>query len=257
MKNLYQINKKTFKLTFYFLILALLLIATHHLKVGVLLGLLGLGFTFIFTPITIPESIKIPGAKRSPLVTRIIGAILLIAAILTLHLGLFNQVVIQEDENKLLKYNFYYINKSKVYSILSKQRYSYSQAIDTKYISVITLNSFKANVKEYKITKDGTTNIIIPKDKDFIISLHANRTIVAEWIIKNNLDKNIIKFNECMWMVMQTPFSDKDKSGINYDRQNLYFKALKEGTTNLILRYECEETANNNYFETNLNITIK
>jgi len=251
-------NRKKFSvLCFSVLFLALISIITYHIKWALLIILFGLGITFIFIPFTLQKSISIIGAKRNILFTRIIGAIMFILGILTLCFGWLNQVVIQKNQTKLMNYNFYFISETKMDEILNKQRYSFSQSIDQKYISVITLDKYKGSVKEYNIDKEGSTNITIPKDKDFIISFPCYSCSIYIWNMKNNINSEIIKFTKSSRIDLPTPFSERGKCGNGYDRQNFYFSSLKEGTEKLKLRYEHPENPDQEYYETTLNISVK
>lgn len=167
------------------------------------------------------------------------------------------RIIVSNCSNPPLKYNFGFGNIDKLDKLLSNQRFNYSTDINKKYISVILLEKNTAYVEEHIVTDGGTTDITIPQNTNFIISLHANNTIAYTWNIKNNLDADTINFGKKTKISIPTPLFKPRTDGDNYDRENLYFKSLNKGNEKLVLRYEHEEGQNTQFFESTLNINIK
>ncbi|MCM1988224.1 protease inhibitor I42 family protein [Oceanirhabdus seepicola] len=170
-----------------------------------------------------------------------------------------SQNQIQKDVKKLLEYDFSYNDISKINNKLCNQKYSYTTKANKKIISVITLDNGKAHVKEYEVFEDGVIDIEIPS-KQFIISFHANSTVLYTWNIKNSND---LKMNEIIEIKnkdkIKIPFESNDVDGENYDRENFLFEAKKEGTQKIIFRYEHSENSEalkDEYFEIIINLTV-
>ncbi|WBW96169.1 protease inhibitor I42 family protein [Oceanirhabdus sp. W0125-5] len=169
-----------------------------------------------------------------------------------------SQSQVRKNPDKLLEYNFSYDDISKINKKLSKQKYSYSTKTNKNIISIISLDNGKAYVKEYIINDNEVKDIEISK-KDFIISLHANSTILYTWNIKNS---SHLKTDEIFELkskkTIGIPFST-DADGENYNRENFLFEVKKEGTQKIVLRYEhCEnaEKLKDDYNEITFNLKV-
>lgn len=170
--------------------------------------------------------------------------------------GCSKNVLLDEQDSNLLNYSFKISNLKDIDKTLSNQKYSYSTNIDNKYVAVITHHSKKASINQYLINKDGKVDLTIDKDSNFIISLPANRTITYTWNIKNSMDTGIIQLDNRSWIDIAIPKSKNGYDGVNYDRQNFYFKPIKAGNEKIIMRYEHGTEQRDEYFEITLNIEI-
>lgn len=182
---------------------------------------------------------------------------ILILTLLLFIIGCSNNVMLDEENSSLLNYDFKISNDEKIDNILSKQQYSYSTSTDKKFIAVIIYDSENAYIKQYLTNNNETLDLSIPKNSNFLISLPANQTIAYTWNIKNDLKNNVIKFENSSLIKINTPKSEKGKDGVNYDRQNFYYKSIESGNQNLILRYEHQTEERDDFFDINLNIIIE
>lgn len=171
--------------------------------------------------------------------------------------GCSKQVLIDDYKSKSLNYNFTIANVKNIDKTLSKQKYIYSAYSNRKYVAIITYKSHKASIKQYPLDNHETLELTIPKDSKFVISLHANSTTIYTWNIKNNIDNGIIQLENRSWINIPLPLEDRHASGASYDRQNFYFKPLKEGNEQVIMRYEHQTMETNGYFEAVFNIKIQ
>lgn len=180
----------------------------------------------------------------------------LLIIFLTLATGCSQNVLLNEQNSKLLNYNFKIADLKNIDNTLSNQKYSYSTNIDKNYVAVITYQSKNASINQYLVNKNGTVDFTVPKGSLFIISLPANRTITYTWNIKNSIDNRIIKFENRSWTKIPMPKSEKSASGVNYDRQDFYFRPLKAGNEKVVLRYEHQTEQTDDFFEITFNVKI-
>lgn len=181
---------------------------------------------------------------------------LLIIALVVMS-GCSKNVLIDEQSSELLNYDFRISDIKNIDNTLSDQKYSYSTYIDKKFIAVITYKSEKASIEQYLINKDGEIDLTASKDSNFIISLPANRTITYTWNVKNTINKGIVQLENRSWIEIPIPDSENGKDGVNYDRQNFYFKPLKSGKQKIVMRYEHQTEQQDESFEITLNIKIQ
>lgn len=167
------------------------------------------------------------------------------------------RIIVSNCSNPPLKYNFAFSNIGKLDKLLSNQKFNYSTDINRKYISVILLENNTAYVEEHIITDGGATDITIPQNTNFIISLHANSTIAYTWNIKNKFNTATIDFIKKTKISIPKHLFKPRTDGDDYDRENLYFKSLNKGNEKLVLRYEHKEGQTAQFFESTLNINIK
>lgn len=180
--------------------------------------------------------------------------------ILTLVLfieGCSSNVMLDEENSNLLNYEFKISNEEKMDKILSNQKYSYSTNADKKFVAVIIYDSKNASIQQCLINNKQILDLVIPKESKFIISLPANRIITYTWNIKNQLKNNIIEFVDRSWIEIDAPKLQKGQVGVNYDRQNFYFKSIESGNQDLVMRYKHETEEREDFFEITLNITIE
>lgn len=182
--------------------------------------------------------------------------LLLIVSLLIIT-GCSNNVLLNEERDRILNYEFKVSDTKNIDKTLSKQRYSYSTDIYKKFAAVVTYKSKDASMKQYLINEDGTVDLTIPKDSNFIISLPANRIIAYTWNIKNSIDTELISFENRSWIHIPMPKSSRNTEGDNYDRQNFYFKPLKSGSQKIVMRYEHQTEQREESFEITFNITIE
>lgn len=166
-------------------------------------------------------------------------------------------VLLDEQNSKLPNYNFKIGDLKNIDKTLSKQKYSYSTDVDKKYVAVITYQSKTASTNQYLVTKDGTVDLTVPKGSLLIVSLPANRTVAYAWNIKNSIDNGVIKLINRSWIDIPISESEKDKTGVSYDRQNFYFKPLKSGAEKIVMRYEHQTIQNDEFFELTFNVKIQ
>lgn len=174
-----------------------------------------------------------------------------------LVMGCSKNVLLDEQNSDLLNYNFKIVDLKNTDKTLSNQIYSYSTNIDKKYVAVITYKSKNASLNQYLINKDETVDLTVPKDSYFVISLPANRTITCTWNIKNSIDNKVIQFENWSWIDIPIPKSEKASTGVNYDRQNFYFKPIKAGNEKVVMRYEHQTEKQNEFFEITFNVNIE
>lgn len=167
------------------------------------------------------------------------------------------RIIVSNSSSPPLKYNFGISNIDKLDKLLSNQRFNYSTDINKKYISIILLENNTAYVEEHIVTDGGATDITIPQNTNFIISLDANSTIAYTWNIKNNFNTDTIDFIKKTNIFVPMPLFKPKTDGDGYDRENLYLKSLNKGNDKLVLRYEHKEGQNTQFFESTLNINIK
>ena len=174
------------------------------------------------------------------------------------------QVIVDPQNSKNLNYDFIILNANCIDKTMSTQRYGYIGG-EKEYIAIVTYkpitvitNHFKnAAMKQYPIDNNGTLNLTISKDSNFIISLPANSIITYTWNIKNNINDGIIKFTNRFWIDIPTPISEWGYKGVDYDRQNFYFQSLKSGNEKVVMRYEHQTQQRNKFFEITFNIKIE
>ena len=183
--------------------------------------------------------------------------IILIIVTSLFMVGCSNHVLIDEQNSKLLNYNFRISNPKKTDKILSNQRYAYTTKSGNNYAAVIIIQSKNASINQYLVKNNGSLNLTLPKDCEFVISLHENSVISYTWNINNNIDNGIIEFENRSKVEIPMPRSEKGKTGINYDRQNFYFKSLKAGSEKIIMKYESKSMQNFEPFYITFNIDIK
>lgn len=181
----------------------------------------------------------------------------LLIVFLVVMIGCSKNVFLDEQSSKLLNYDFKISDIRNIDKTLSKQRYSYSTYIDKKFVAVIIYKSKNASMQQFSINKDGTVDLTISKNANFIISLPANRTITYSWNIKNDIDSGIVQFENWSWIDIPMPKAEKGSTGTNYDRQNFYFKPLKQGNQKIVIRYEHQTEQRDEFFEITLNIKIQ
>lgn len=169
--------------------------------------------------------------------------------------GCSKQVLLDEQDSKLLNYNFKIQNLDNIDKSLKKQRYAYSTNRDKKYVAVINYQDKNASIGQYIIDNNGTKDLTISRDCQFVISLGRNSTVEYSWNIKNNIDNGIIKLEK--QTLIEIPPPKEPNPGENYDRQNFFFKCLKPGSEKILLRYENETQKSDQYFEITLNIKIE
>lgn len=167
------------------------------------------------------------------------------------------RIIVSNCSSPPLKYNFGFGNIDKLDKLLSNQRFNYSTDINKKYISIIILENNTAYVVEHIVTDGGITDITLPQNTNFIISLHANSTIAYTWNIKNKFNTATIDFIKKNKISVPKPLFKPKTDGDNYDRENLYFRSLNKGNEKLVLRYEHREGQTTQFFESTLNINIK
>ncbi|MCY6485449.1 protease inhibitor I42 family protein [Clostridium aestuarii] len=148
-------------------------------------------------------------------------------------------------------------NPTKMDELLSQGKYTYSTEIDKKYVAIMVYDAEKTTVKEYEFKNNGSVDITVPNNKDFIISLHANRTILYTWNIKNNICNGIVQFVKRSWIDIPLPKVEEGMCGMDYSRQNFYFKCIKNGNQKIVMRYEHQEEQRDEFFEVNFNIMVK
>lgn len=93
--------------------------------------------------------------------------------ILALVTGWERNMFIDEKSSNSLNYDFKISDIKNIDKTLSNQKYSYSTNVDEKYIAIVSYKSKDASMEQYLINNDGIIKLTIPKDSNFIISLHA------------------------------------------------------------------------------------
>lgn len=184
-------------------------------------------------------------------------ATLVLIVLLVITTGCSNNVLLNEQRDRILNYEFKISNMKNIDKTLSKQRYSYSTDIYKKFAAIVTYKSKDASMKQCLMNEDGAVDFTIPKDSNFIISLPANRIIAYTWNIKNSIDKELISFENRSWIHIPMQRLFRNTEGDNYDRQNFYFKPLKEGSQRIVMRYEHQEEQREESFEIIFNIIIE
>lgn len=163
----------------------------------------------------------------------------------------------EEQETRLLDYTFEIKDTKAVDSILSDQKFIYSTNTEKKYAAVISYKLDVASLKQYPVENSGTVDLTIPKGSNFILSLPANKTIAYTWNIKDENAEESVRFENRTWIEVDSPKPPKDSTGVDYSRQNFHFRALKEGNTKIVMRYEHQTEERNEYFEITFNIKIQ
>ena len=181
----------------------------------------------------------------------------LLIIFLVLATGCSKKVLITKQNSNLLNYNFKILDLKNIDKTLSNQSYSYYIYTDKKYVAVVTYQSENASINQYLINKDGTLDLTVPKDTNFIISLPANRTVAYTWNIKDGIHNGVIQFVNRSWIGIPMPKSEEGKDGANYDRQNFYFKPIKSGNQKMVMRYEHQTEQRDEFFEVTFNISIE
>ncbi len=139
---------------------------------------------------------------------------------------------------------------------LSNQIYA-EQDNEVEYVAVIDYKSNNASMKQYPVKNGGIISLTIPKASKFIISLYANATVAYTWNLKNNLDNEVIQFENRSMIDIPRPASEELKIGASKARQNFYFKPLKSSRQKIIMRYEHQSEQQNEFFDITFNIVIK
>ncbi len=139
---------------------------------------------------------------------------------------------------------------------LSNQIYA-EQDNEVGYVAVIEYKSNNASMKQYPVKNGGIISLTIPKDSKFIISLYANATVAYTWNIKNNLNNEVIQFENRSMIDIPGPASEEIKYGASKARQNFYFKTIKSSREKIVMRYEHQSEQRNEFFEITFNIMIK
>jgi len=139
--------------------------------------------------------------------------------------------------------------------LLSTENFDVSIDSNKTIVYIQSLKSNKLTLYKYECTNNGVMNISIEENTNFVISLHANSIISYDWNIKNNIDNSVLKFEKKT--KLKVPFQNhKQLIGVNNDRQNFYFKTLKKGNQNIILKYEHIGYSEPEYFQIKVNLNI-
>lgn len=171
--------------------------------------------------------------------------------------GCSDHVLIDEQNSKLLNYNFRISNPKKIDKILSKQRYAYTTKIDSTYAAVIIIQSKNASIKQYLVEDYESLNLSIPKNCELIISLAENGASGYKWNIIDNIGNGVIKYEYSFMIELPMPRSEKGKCDANYKRQNFYFKPLKSGDEKIVMRLEHKTLIWQPYRDITFNIKVE
>ena len=135
-----------------------------------------------------------------------------------------------------------------------KHHYYVNATNGTKNVYVIVKDGWLLKFKKYNINKNGSISIKIPKNSEFILSLHANVTIAYNWEILSNSEPSIIEYLGGSYVEPpEYNIHFRQLKGESPRRQNLWFKSLNKGSSNLSLRYRHIETPQDEY---NYDITV-
>ncbi|MDT8717758.1 protease inhibitor I42 family protein [Clostridium sp. 19966] len=167
------------------------------------------------------------------------------------------QVYFDDKDSNHVNYDFRISNLKDMDKSLSRQSYYYTVSSDKVYIALITYKENKASMKQYLVNENGSIDLTISKDNNFIISLHANSTIAYTWNIKSSLNNKVIKFDKKSSISIPTPKSDYGKDGVNHSRENFYFNTLNAGSEKIDLRYESKVRKNSEFIDITFDINIE
>lgn len=129
----------------------------------------------------------------------------------------------------------------------------------TKNIYVVVKDGWLLKFKKYNISEKGSININIPKNSEFILSLHANVTIAYRWDILGSTAPKIIEYLGDSYVEPHDyKIHFRQLKGESPRRQNLWFKSLDKGADKLDLRYRHNETPQNEYhYDITVNLIIE
>jgi len=167
------------------------------------------------------------------------------------------QVIKYRVGEELLEYIFNYDDISEVDDILSKQDYIYSGQSYNYIVSVIVLDNKKAKVKEYEINNLYPTNISVPQNKEFIISFPSNAMINCTWDVDMKPNSKTMEFVKKTYIKIPTPRKFHGRDGLNFNRENLYFKSFNSGTEKIVMKYRDNTDSGVHPYVSTLNIIVK
>lgn len=153
----------------------------------------------------------------------------------------------------------YYNNNRSITSTkkdLLTHNYEISTDSNFKNLYLVTSDNNHFNFKKYSVKENETLEITIPKNKEFIISLHANLTIAAKWNLGH--DSNILKFKKVDWIELnKTKYKDiiHAPTGYSLARQFFYFNSKNKGNEVLTFVYK-HNTEDEEYFKFDIKIKV-
>ena len=167
------------------------------------------------------------------------------------------QVIKYRVGEELLQYTFNYDDVTKMDNILSKQNYIYSGESYNYIVSVIILDNKKAKVKEYEINNLYPININIPQNKEFIISFPSNAWVNCTWDVDMKWNSKILEFTRKTYIKIPTPRKFSGRDGVNFNRENLYFKSFNAGNEKIVMKYSSKTDSSGHSYVSVLNIVVK
>lgn len=144
------------------------------------------------------------------------------------------------------------------YNINSVDKFLSSQKFDISYNSnktIVYIFFPSKRLVQYNITNKGIINITAKANQMFVLSLHENRLILAQWNIQNNIDTSMLNPLGSTKIEVNTQ-NTKKLIGMDYSRKNFYFMPLKKGKQSIIFKYLNKNSSCKEYFQITINVTI-
>lgn len=174
-------------------------------------------------------------------------------------IGLF--VVIYVSKKEYEKPITYDETKTSFQNKLMKYSYESNNSIGNT-VNMYIIAGTEEDLKFDKITvaEGEHITLTIKKDEPFIISLPANKTVAAKWILKcDDLTPNNLILEKEEWLNTFKPIP-KNSTGVSYSRQFFYFKSLS--IKNTILKFEYapnekqKDDSGNHYFKFEIKVRL-
>jgi hypothetical protein len=146
-------------------------------------------------------------------------------------------------------------DSSKMEKIAEKHKYEISKDPDIKYLYLIIPDGEDIKIEKYELKNKESTELIVQKNKDFILSFPGNRNLNYTWTIDNQIDESFIKLNEKSWS--RPSFLSFINMNSNKDRYKLNFHVLRSGRQAVEISYSNPKIKDSSQFEATLIISGK
>ncbi|MDD3224538.1 MAG: protease inhibitor I42 family protein [Clostridium sp.] len=170
-------------------------------------------------------------------------------------LGVFFILFATGCDSSFLHKNKISNNVDAIDKFLDNEKFHFSKDINKKIIYVVFSKSNENTINEYSITNNYVLNITGKPNEELVISLPANNTVAYTWNIKSNINNSILLLQKKSKM---KPINiPSNKIGLDYTRENFYFKLIKEGNQTIKLKYEHINSPRAENFTITINLSIK
>jgi hypothetical protein len=150
-----------------------------------------------------------------------------------------------------------YKNKHDMKDKLKSYNYEIFKSVnkDVKDVYLISDNGKSLTFTRYLIKNNGDLNIVLPHNKNFIISLQANSVVAAKWKFSDVINKSGLKLvgEELIDIVDDYQKNNPGSTGYSATRQFFYLCSKNVGSSSSKFNY-LSTSDNRNFFKFKLNI---